>query len=73
MGEIYEEHGPGGAELYIMDPSRRLAPEVRDGLLNVLKILKAHKSIADNRTIGRYILKTLTTILETGGKDDARS
>lgn len=66
IAEIYEEHGPGGAEVYILDKAS--SSNVRDGLLEALRIIHDSSAVARNRVVGRYIIKTLTSILQTGGE-----
>ena len=66
LGAVYEEHGPGGAEIYIRDAFDD-NKSVQTGLLHALAIVRSHPAVVRNRTVGRYIFKTLDTIVNAEG------
>lgn len=63
VADIFERHGFGTTKVFLMEKKERR--ELKDqaiALLSVLKILNKSEEIKQNRSIGRYIIKTLITI-----------
>ena len=65
VGEIFEKHGFGTTRVYLKNQSGRdriPAP----AMLHVLEKLEKSSEVINNRSIGRYIIKTLEILKKEG-------
>ena len=61
VGEIFEKHGFGTTMVYLINQSGRDRAQALV-MKNVLNKLKSCPEASNNRAIGRYIIKTLSTL-----------
>lgn len=69
VGKIFETHGFGTTERFLDDKKdKKRGDEAGAGaLLCVLEKFRTCKEIINHRAIGRYVIKTLNSILKQGG------
>lgn len=63
VADVFERHGVGATRVFLLEKQgRRELKYQATALLSVLKILDKSEEVRQNRSIGRYIIKTLITI-----------
>ncbi len=63
VADVFERHGYGATKVFLLEKKgRSQLRHQAEALLSVLKILDKSEEIRQNRSIGRYIIKTLITI-----------
>jgi hypothetical protein len=67
VGEIFETHGFGTTQVYLQGQEQRDREEAR-ALLCLLDKFRRCPEIKRSPAIGRYIIKTLDTIIVGGGQ-----
>ena len=65
VGEIFEVHGFGTTEIYLKAQEGRNRSEAT-ALLHLLEKFRGCRQILNSPAIGRYIIKTLDTIVREG-------
>lgn len=62
-GEVFEKHGFGVAKTFLLEKrERRDLRYQADALLDVIERFEKINEIKQNRSIGRYIIKTLNSL-----------
>jgi len=61
VGDIFEKHGFGTTKVYLINQSGRDRVQ-GEGLLKVLEKFQRCPEIINNRSIGRFVIKTLDTL-----------
>jgi len=63
VGEVFEKHGFGVTKTFLFEKREKKGLRYQaDALLNVIKKFEKYDEIKQNRSIGRYIIKTLNTL-----------
>lgn len=63
VADVFEKHGFGVTKVFLLEKEgRRELKYQASALLSVLEILDKSEEVKQNRSIGRYIIKTLITI-----------
>lgn len=63
MGEVFEKHGFGVTKMFLLEKRKRKGLKYQaDALLEIIKKFEDYNEIKQNRSIGRYIIKTLNTL-----------
>lgn len=66
IADVFERHGFGVTKVFLNDKKERRELMQAQALQAVLRIMEKSDEIKQNRSIGRYIIKTLTTIKSMG-------
>ncbi len=66
VGDIFERHGAGTTRIFLLEKEGRGERQATI-LLKVLLKLEKYPEIMSNRSIGRFIFKTLNSIKNYGG------
>lgn len=67
VADVFERHGFGATKVFLLDKKqRRELTHQAQAIQGVLRIMENSDEIKQNRSIGRYIIKTLTTIKSMG-------
>jgi len=63
VADVFERHGFGATKVFLLEKKeRRELRSQATALLSVLNTLSKSEEVHQNRSIGRYIIKTLITI-----------
>lgn len=63
VADVFERHGFGATKVFLLEKENRSQLRYQaTAVMSVLKIFDKNEEIRMNRSIGRYIIKTLITI-----------